>query len=188
MADNKFGLGRVINNVEKLKRTITVLLANQAQNFFVDSWRKKGWDDGTIKRWPERNKETKKSQGRALLVKSGKLRRAVGNSIRLKTFEKIQLIVPLPYAAVHNEGYNGMVSAHTRARFSKSSTSQFIGLSRKGGNRKKASTTVYVQTGEVKVRAHMMKMPKRQFMGDSATLRKIQTELITKEIDKQWQA
>lgn len=191
MADNKFGFGKVIRNVEKLKKTLPVLLANQAQNFFVDSWKKGGWDDGTIQRWQKRGKETKKTQGRALLVKSGKLRRAVSNSIRMKTFDKILLTVPLPYAAVHNEGYNGMVAAHTRARFSKSTTSQFIGLRKnKNGQLKEAhrKTTVFIQTGEVKVKAHMMKMPQRRFMGNSATLSNMQVQLINNEIDKQWQA
>lgn len=187
---NKFGFARVRKNVAQLKKTLPTLLANQAQTFFVDSWKKQGWDDGTVDRWPKRQDTGKKSQGRAILVKSGKLRRAVGQSIRLKSFEKIQLVVALPYAAVHNDGYNGMVRSHTRARFSKSTTSQFIGLRQnKKGQLKEhhRRTTIYIQTGEVNVKAHTMNMPKRQFMGDSATLRRKQKELIEQNIDKVWQ-
>lgn len=191
MADNKFGFGRVLQNVEKLKKTLPTLLANQAQTFFVESWKKQGWDNGGVKAWQKRKDTGKKSQGRAILVKSGKLRRAVGQSIRLKSFDKIQLVVALPYAAVHNEGYNGMVSAHSRARFSKTTTKEFIGLRKnKKGQLKEAHrrTTVFIRTGESQVRAHMMRMPKRQFMGDSLTLRKKQRELIDNQITKVWQA
>lgn len=191
MADNKFQFRRVLQNVERLKKTLPPLLANQAKNFFVESWDKKGWDDGGIKPWKKREDTGKKSQGRALLVKSGNLRRAVRQSIRLKTFDKIQLVVALPYASVHNEGYNGMVRAHTRTLFAKSTTKQFIGLKRnKKGQLKEAhkKTTVYVRTGEANVKAYTMKMPKRQFMGDSATLRQKQRKLIDEQITKVWRA
>jgi len=144
-----------------------------------------------VKLWEKRDDTGKKSEGRALLVKSGKLRRAVEQSIRLKSFEKIQLVVALPYAEVHNEGYNGMRAAHSRALFTKSTTRQFIGLKRnKKGQLKEAHrrTTIYTRTGEAQVKAHMFKMPKRQFMGDSATLRQMQRKLIDQQITKVWLA
>jgi len=191
MADNKFGFGRVLRNVEALKKTLPVVLANQAQNFFVDSFKKAGWDDGTVTKWPARSIENKKNKGRALLVKSGKLRRAVGNSIRLKTFDKVLLTVPLPYAAVHNDGYNGIVKSYTRARFTKSTTSEFIGLRKNKDGKLKQNvrrTSIYIQTGEVSVKAHNMNMPQRKFIGDSATLRKMQVTEINKAITKVWQA
>lgn len=186
----RFDFDRVKKNIERMKKTLPVLLANQAQNFFTDSWKKQGWDDNGVKRWPKRKSNGKKSIGRATLVKSGKLRRAVGQSIRLKSFDKIKLVVALPYAAVHNDGYNGVVRAHTRARFTKSTTSQFIGLRQnKNGKMVMATrrTTIYTQTGEVKVKAYNMNMPQRKFMGDSTTLRRLQKDLINKEVSKIWQ-
>lgn len=191
MADNKFEFKRVLQNVERLKKTLPNLLANQAQNFFVESFKKQGWDDGGFKAWEKRKDTGKKSQGRSILVKSGKLRRAVGQSIRVKSFDKIQLVVALPYASVHNEGYNGMVSAHSRALFTKSTTKQFIGLKRnKKGQLKEAHkrTTIYTRTGDASVKAYTMNMPKRQFMGDSATLRQKQRKLIDEQIEKIWRA
>lgn len=188
---SKFGFASVQKNILKTKQVLPVLLANQAQTFFVDSWKKQGWEDGSVSLWKNRKDKGKKSQGRAILVKSGKLRRAVGQSIRLKSFDRIQLVVALPYAAVHNDGYNGMRKAHTRARFTRTTTSQFIGLRRgKNGKLEERHTraSVFIKTGEVQVRSHMMNMPKRQFMGDSATLRKKQTELIDQQIMKIWQA
>lgn len=185
---NKFGLDKVMKNVQRLKQTLPVLLANQAQTFFVASWKKQGWDDKSVQRWPKRQDQGPKSQGRAILVKSGKLRRAVGQSIRSKTFEKIQLVVALPYAAVHNDGYKGPRRAHTRSVFSKGSTSKFIGLQRKDGNRKKPTTPVYKQIGTAKVKAHTLDMPRRRFMGDSANLRAQQVKLINQQMAKVWQA
>jgi len=41
---------------------------------------------------------------RHILVKSGALRRAVNNSIRSATFNRVELIVGVPYAEYHNEG------------------------------------------------------------------------------------
>lgn len=169
-----------------MKQTVPTLLANQAQNFFVASWRKQGWEDRGIERWPARQDKGRKSQGRAILVKSGKLRRAVGQSIRIKTFDKIQFVVALPYAAVHNDGYNGPRRAHRRDIFTRGSTRKFIGLRRKEGNRKKPTTPVYRKTGQSMVSAHNMKMPRRRFMGDSYALRTQQIALIDKEISKVW--
>lgn len=191
MADNKFGFGRVINNMSQLTRTLPVKIANQAQNFFVDSWKKEGWDDGTLKKWPKRSVVTKKNKGRKILVKSGALRRAAGQSIRAQTFNLVKLVVALPYAAVHNDGYNGTVSAHTRAQFTKTTTNEFIGLRRGKDGKLKLKhrrASVFIRTGEIPVRAHQMKMPRRRFMGDSITLRKMQVKLMDKEINKIWQA
>lgn len=185
---SKFNFDRAVKNMDRVKKTLPVLLANQAQTFFVESWRKQGWDDGGTKRWPKRKDKGPKSAGRAILVKSGKLRRAVGQSIRSKTFSLIKLVVALPYAAVHNDGYNGPRRAHTRAVISASKTKSFVGLRRKEGNRKKPLTTVHRQTGTVRVKASTMNMPRRRFMGDSKTLRKQQNKLIDDQLAKLWQA
>lgn len=184
---NKFRLDQVLQNMERLKKTLPVLLSNQAQTFFVKSWEKKGWDDKSVVKWDKRKDTGPKSQGRAILVKSGNLRRAVNRSIRFESFDRIQLVVALPYAAVHNDGYNGTRRAHTRSIFKRGSTPEFIGLARKKPRRLK-STPVFERTGEANVKAHTMKMPRRRFMGDSANLRKLQLKLIDKEINKIWLA
>lgn len=191
MADTRFGFQRILNNAEKLKRSLPIKLANSTQNFFVDSWRKQGWDDGGVKSWKPRRKETKKSIGRAILVRAGKLRRAVGQSIRSATFDKIQLVVALPYAKVHNEGESVTVKEYSRATFIKSSTSEFIGLrtNKKGQLREKIKrTTIFVRGEDQSVRSHQRTMPQRRFMGDSKTLRDIQKKVIDTEIQKVWQA
>lgn len=112
--DNKFGFGKIKENITRMKTELPVVLANQAENYFVDSWKRQGWDGAgwqTPKRRIEGTSEYKypknKDLGRrtrATLVKTGALRRAVSNSIRSKTFNSIRLVVDLPYATYHNEG------------------------------------------------------------------------------------
>lgn len=136
---NKFNFDRVVRNMEKLKTTLPVILANEAQNFFARSWKSQGFTDKSLNPWAPRAKETKKTKGKAIMVSTGKLRRAVQNSIREKSFSKIRLVIDggsIPYAARHNNGEDGM--------------------------------------------------PQRQFMGDSAELRKQQRKTIVNQIDKIW--
>lgn len=184
---SKFAFDKAVKNMGKLKQSLPILLANQAQTFFVNSWKIQGWQDRSVRRWAPRKDKGPKSQGRAILVKSGALRRAVNQSIREQAFDRIKLVVALPYAAVHNDGYKGPRRAHTRASFGRSSTTQFIGLQRKEGNRKKPTTPIYPKLGETNVKAHTMNMPQRQFMGDSKKLRDEQAKLIDDQLKKLWQ-
>lgn len=187
MAKSRFELYKVLESFEKTVRVeMPTLLANQARNFFLDSFKNQAWDG---KGWAPRQKNTRK--GRAILVKSGALRRAVSQSVRSVAFERISLVVALPYAAVHNEGFDGTVRAHQRKRFSRSSTSKFIGLRRDNSGRYpkrnplKAST--FAAGGTTEVRAHRRHVPQRKYMGDSAALRDKQMKLILKQVDKIWQ-
>lgn len=114
---NKFGIDTILKNVDKIKKTVPPLLANQARNFFLDSFKKESWTDSGTQKWKEvqrriegtnEYKYPKKKQlsrrSSPILVRTGKLRRAVRNSIRQQRFERIELVVPFVYAAVHNDG------------------------------------------------------------------------------------
>ena len=137
---DKFNFDQVIKKLEQAKSSLPKVLANDTKKFFLASWQKQGWDDGGVKAWaPRKYNKNKRSAGRAILVKSGALRRAVNASLKSATFDSIKFSVDLPYAAIHNEG-----------------------LKMKNGKN----------------------MPKRQYMGDSESLRKIQKEKIQKSIDK----
>ena len=146
----RFNLERVKHNFsEVVKRDLPVLLANQAKNFFAQAWQKQGFDDGGVIPWavPQRRIPGTAAyrypagrdlgrRTRATLVKSGRLRRAVQNSVREVRFEYIRLVVEVPYAMYHNKG-----------------------------------------TGT---------LPRREFMADSRTLRRMQIEKISATIDKIW--
>lgn len=118
---NKFELDKLLNSVSRVKREVPIVLANQAQNYFVSSFRKQGWSDTgawqevqrRISGTPEYKYPAFKGLSRRtkpILVMSGRLRRAVSSSIREATFDRIRLIVPLPYAAAQNYGTNKIVA------------------------------------------------------------------------------
>lgn len=111
---NKFHLDKVLEKFKKVKQDMPKVLANQAQNFFSQTFNKQEWENTS---WPEVNrrrpgtKEYKypKNKGlarrtRAILVKTGRMRREVGNSIREATFNRIRLAVAAPYAEFQNYG------------------------------------------------------------------------------------
>jgi hypothetical protein len=114
MQDNKFRLGEVKRAYQQLKHDLPIDLANQAQNFFVNSWRLQAWDGKTwqtpkrrIEGTPEYKYPKFKGLGRrtrATLVETGALRRDVSNSVRSARFELIRLVVDRVYAEAHNEG------------------------------------------------------------------------------------
>lgn len=114
MADNKFGTGKILENVLKLKRELPVLLANQAQRHFANTFQEQGFDGNhweEVKRRQSGTSEYKYPKTKQLsrrtspiLVRTGTLRRAVSNSVRSTTFESILLVVPLEYASYQNEG------------------------------------------------------------------------------------
>lgn len=172
MALNKFNFDQVLAKTLQVRRDLPVILSNQAQNFFTASWRKKGWDDGGVHPWAER-RGSSGGKKRALLVKTGRLRRAVSSSIRQRSFEKIRLVVDVPYAAIHNEG--GIVH--------KPAMEKVLHFS-KGGRFSKMAKAKYAQ--KVMIPAHDVRIPKRQFMGDSRTLRDMQIKTITKTVDTIW--
>ena len=117
MEDNKFGFGKKLENIAKMKRDLPVLLANQAQREFTAAFTDQNFTAGNGQQWQEVQRRISgtpeykypKTKGLSrrtspILVRTGKLRRAVSNSIRMATFEKIQLVVPLDYAKYQNDG------------------------------------------------------------------------------------
>lgn len=126
MKETPFHFERVVNNLNQVKRELPPLLANQAQNYFVSSWSKQGfngqpWQE--VKRREEGTTEYKypKMYGLSrrtnpILIGGGQikgsaggaLRRATGNSIRSATFDLIRLLIDTPYAGYINQGTNKM--------------------------------------------------------------------------------
>lgn len=114
MNDNQFRFGKLKANIGRMKTELPVVLANQAQNYFLGSFTKQGWDgqpwQEVKRRQPETNEyKYPKFKGltrrtKPILVGSGILRRATSESIRSATFERVRLVVDLPYAATQNDG------------------------------------------------------------------------------------
>lgn len=143
---NRKEIQRLELDLESLQEWVSRLpiqIGNSYLNTFLDSFKRGGFIDNTFERWKPRKKN--RGRKRAILVKSGRLRRSIKMSIK---GTQIVFSSSVPYAEIHNEGGTitgtARVKGHTRSR---------------GGKRHK-------------VRGHRRKMnikiPKRQFMGRSA--------------------
>lgn len=95
---NRFDMGKVEKQVRTQLEASLVLMGRTAKTFFYDNFRKQGFDDKNVTKWKPRKDQSRNSIGRAVLVKSGDLRR----SIRFDTVNKANLSVriasDLPYA------------------------------------------------------------------------------------------
>ncbi len=182
MAQNKFNFGRVIANLKRVKNDLPRVLANDTKNFFVGEFNHQEWDG---KKWLEPKRKLKKGGSSrnqsATLVQSGRLRRAVVNSLQSATFDAIKFkVVDVPYAKIHNEGgtiekgeRSHVLNFNSKNRFQKQKT-----------EKQRAKTS---HSQKVSIGAHSIDIPKRTFMADSLKLRKIQVNRIVKYVDKIWQ-
>jgi phage gpG-like protein len=167
-------------NFHKVRQQLPGVLGTVAVNYFKDSFRRQGWRDRALTHWAKRKDDKKKNKGRAILVKSGRLR----NSIRviMSTPARIEVGTSVPYAAAHNEGFQGTVNvrSHTREKYKKVKEQY---TTRTG---KVASKTSRMSTGNTyKVRSHtrQMNLPQRQFMGESEVLSMKIDQTVIRAID-----
>lgn len=147
---SKFRLDKIGSNFQNVKRSLPPIIGNMAQNFFRSSFEKQGFTDVGLRPWPERKKH---DAGRAILVKSGKLRNAVNRSLRTTEWTNISFEVNLPYAAAHNYGYRGTQYIKPHGRKSNR-------ISRKG----------LMLKAQVSAHTRKMVLPERKFIGNSRVL------------------
>lgn len=166
--------------IDRLRSQLPQAMADAARNFFVDSFKRQGWYEGRVlKKWKPRKKNT--GRKRAILVKSGRLRRSI--RIRSATFRRITIAAEAPYAAAHNFGVDETVTvrAHTRHTYT---TMREKYASRTG---KERARTKRVETGKsYTVRSHTrhMQLPQRQFMGSSQMLDRKLDRIVERAVDE----
>lgn len=102
----KFNFDKVLENFKQVKKDLPKVLASETKVYFLDSFRKEGWDGKAWKVPQRRFKEGGSSRNNsATLVQSGALRRAVAGSLVKADFDGVKFSVSdVPYAAVHNDG------------------------------------------------------------------------------------
>ncbi len=159
--------------VEQALTKLPVLAANEARNFFLDSWKRKAWRDTTTEPWKPRAKETRKSKGKGILIGTGRLR----SSIRVVRADWNSIVVgtDVPYASVHNDGFNGTYT-RTASRHAK-----IKGSYKRLGDEKSKSRKMSIRG--VTHQEHQ-NIPRRRFMGDSAYLNKKIDKLFLDELTK----
>lgn len=151
--------------IEKVVATVKILpplIGNEAVNFFKDNFRKQGWQGETFKPWLKRRHETKKTNGRPILIQSGALERSIQVKSNSENSTTVGTDGNIPYARIHNEG--GQIKQAARSE-------TFVrGRLKKGphkGRFKKGTTSGKGFT----FKERTINMPQRQFMGDSPVLR-----------------
>lgn len=150
-----------LNRLSKATQKIPGRAAVVAVNFSKERFIRKNWVNTSRKAWPKR-KEGRKGRG-SLMVRTGRLKRSI-RKIRV-TNQYILIGTDVPYAKVHNEG--GKVEKSVTVR----EHQRRITRGRKGGR-----ATVKSHKRNVK-----LTVPKRQFIGQSAVLRRRIERLIEKD-------
>lgn len=149
---NRFNFDRVARNFRNID--LSLVMANTAKNGFLDNFRNQSFDGVGWKR------RAGKQDGRNLLVKSGRLRRDVSNSVSRGVKNSnlsYTLVVENPYAEVHNSGGEVKKEATQRAVNFK--------VDKKTGKSRFAKQSKANFQQDIRFKAHTFKMPKRQFVG-----------------------
>ena len=104
---NKFNLKQAEKKARKALEAAIVDVGNTAKTFFVENFRKQGFDDKNVQKWKPR-KVADKRAGRAILVKTGDLRRSIIRNPANRAALTVKISTDLAYAARHNDGLKGM--------------------------------------------------------------------------------
>lgn len=132
-------------------RALPAIIGEEAVNFSIEAFDKEQWTGNSTDRWAKRKNPTKWGKAdetdRALLVKTGKLKR----SIRVTRILNDRVWIgaggaDVPYAHAHNYGFKGTVNQNVNA------------FTRKMKNGK----TITVSAHSRKI---LQNIPKRQFIG-----------------------
>jgi hypothetical protein len=108
MAIQRIGKGFDFSNkqraFEKFKRDVPKVIANNSKNWFLEGFRKGGFQtDASKTGWERRNPKSKRNTGRGILVDTGALRRSI--QVISQTWSQIIIGTQrIPYADRHNEG------------------------------------------------------------------------------------
>lgn len=93
-----------IRKFRKEKVQLPKQVGNIVKRHFVANFRKQGFDDNGVTPWRPRKR---RDSGRAILVKSGKLRKSI--RVKQAKFSAIRVgTYSLPYSRRHNRGLKGM--------------------------------------------------------------------------------
>jgi phage gpG-like protein len=104
---NKFNFKGIEKKARTTLENAMVEIGNAAKSFFVENFRKQGFDDKSVEKWQPRKKADKRA-GRAILVKTGDLRRSIIRNPANRAALSIKISTDLIYAARHNNGLKGM--------------------------------------------------------------------------------
>lgn len=179
--NNEEVIKAVEQRVRAAIRTLPRLVGNEAVNFSKDSFRRQGWLGDSFQPWPARKAggkwgKTPRNKGRAILIDTGKMRRAT--RVISADLQEIKIGNDVPYAQAHNDGVSlRSVTQHVKAHRRKRKQNNVSGARGK----KIASGITFVKSHERKIR---VKIPRRRFIGNSPYLNRNISRLIASQINK----
>lgn len=150
-----------------IKAAVTIM-GNDALNHFKGSFENQGFTDQYLSKWQPRKRVRYKGRNettRAILVKTGKLKRSLSRTSYGKYGVKIK--TNMPYAIVHNEG--GIIHRKPHKRTATRSV-RITGSYRLLGDEKTRGKKIKIIGVRHNVSGSSYKLPKRQFVGHSRKL------------------
>lgn len=160
-------------------------LGNEAVNFFTDNLTR----GITVRGVPfkERVYDLKNRKGRSILIKTGNLRRSI--EIKAIGSDYVEIGSDLDYAKTHNEGEEIQITPQMRkffwAKFYEAN--KRVKTTKKGISQSKANIQIAGDAAfwkNMAVKQGNIKMPRRQFIGDSRRLRVLLNKAIEQELKK----
>jgi len=154
---------KVQEQYRKLVEELPMIVSSVAENEFKSNFRKQGYEeDSGVIAWQKRKND--RASGRALLIKTGRLRRGFK---KRPTTDTAVVINDTPYAKALNEGSSKRVNV-------KATT-----YKRKKPNKKRQRKLVYV-----KAHKRQNNLPARPFMKDTVALHRKIDKRISMELKK----
>lgn len=155
---------------KELKRDVVSYAAVTGLNFFLDSFQKQGFTDRGFNPWPLRKNDTR--PGGALLVNKAHLR----NSLKVmeRSSSRILFGTNSPYAKIHNEG--GIINVNLTPKARKFFWFMYYAT----------NDSRYKWMAISKKSSLSIKIPKRQFIGESETLMNNLEKWLKNEIEQRF--
>lgn len=180
----------LLKECTSLVRDVHTYVQVEGVNFFVKNFNRQGFLDGSLQPWVKTNG----LGGSSILIKSGALKRGIKS--KASGLDKVTFYVDssVKYANLHNEGGEIVVTRKMQKYF----WAMYLNASGKMSKRKdgsvsrsKRNTELGGKAGFFKAMAtkkvgSRIKIPKRQFIGESATLMSNFDKWLTNEIDKRF--
>lgn len=177
MSDQNINWKQFEADLNKVLLDLPAKMGTVIVNWSKSRFRFQNWMDGGDFPWKPRKRGAKRNVGRAILIDTGRLRRSI--RILKSTKNSITVGTDVPYAAAHNEGFEGSVTvkAHKRRTFGKVAVYSIE-------THRKRNVKGLKAIGEVSEHKRNMNIPKRRFLGPSKDMNAALERLITQEISK----
>lgn len=172
-----------------MRRQLPVKIGRMAKDHFQENFRKGGFVNNGLQQWPKTKRQLSGTSSAA--AQYGPLlsgRNHLFSSMKYTPSDyRVKVANEVPYAAIHNEGgtVNPTVTPEMRrfawAMFYKSSGKK---KEKKGSMLSNPDAERWKALALTKKSKLTVKIPKRQFLGESAELRKSINDKIEKELSK----